>query len=103
MAKTDSDPGNRPKPGHISQYTVPQLRNLCKVSKIDAAVMGVVLLLLLLGAYLKYPDMRYLLVFFGLVLFTMSRLNRACMNLLAAGEEMEKRDSLSRWVAGDDA
>lgn len=88
---------------HISQYTVPQLRQLIKVAKIDAAVMGVVLLLLFLGAYLKYPDMRSLLVIFGLVLFTMARLHRACVNLLIAKDELAQRDRLGHWVAGDGA
>ena len=88
---------------HISQYTVPQLRQLIKVAKIDAVAMGVLLLLLFLGAYLKYPDMRSLLVIFGLVLFTMARLHRACVNLLIAKDELAQRDRLGHWVAGDGA
>ena len=85
---------------HISQYTVPQLRQLIKVAKIDAAVMGVVLLLLFLGAYLKYPDMRSLLVIFGR---PPMRLHRACVNLLIAKDELAQRDRLGLWVAGDGA
>ena len=65
--------------------------------------MGVLLLLLFLGAYLKYPDMRSLLVIFGLVLFTMARLHRACVNLLIAKDELSQRDRLGHWVAGDGA
>ena len=98
----DAFPRNR-KSTHISKFTVPQIRQLILVSKIDAVAMGVLLLLLFLGAYLKYPDMRSLLVIFGLVLFTMARLHRACVNLLIAKDELAQRDRLGLWVAGDGA
>ena len=85
---------------HISKFTTPQLRQLHKVAKIDAIVMGVVLLLLFLGAYMQYPDMYSLLVMFGLVLFTMARLHRACVNLMVAEQELAQR-SPGGWPSDD--
>ena len=91
------------KSTHISKYTVPQIRQLILVSKIEAVILVVLLLFMFAGAYLKYPDMRSLLVIFGLVLFVMARIHRACVNLMVAGDELAQRDKPGRWVAGDDA
>ena len=63
----------------VSGLTDAELRNLHKGSRIYAVVIGA--LLLCLSAYLKYPDIRSLMVLFGLVLYVMARIHREHVDL----------------------
>ena len=65
----------------VSGLTDAELRNLHKGSRIYAVVIGALLLMLCLSTYLKYPDMRSLMVLFGLVLYVMARIHREHVDL----------------------